>query len=103
MKKNIPGIELIAKKRQQQIDKGYNSDYDRLKNKFGQLSYAASILAPTDCTSISAFTPLNWDYKLWTNLCELPYSERLIEAGAFIAAELDRINKVNYKKCNNIF
>ena len=37
-------------------------------------------------------TPYGWDKKIWQHMTNKPLKERLIIAGALIAAEIDRIN-----------
>ena len=40
--------------------------------------------------------PIEWDWKVWDYMINKSYKERLIIAGALIAAEIDRIqsNKI---------
>lgn len=96
------GIELISEERQKQIDKhGFTAEhhvnhpewYERL-----QLEDAAiSILHPLINMHSEWFphTPKNWDKECFENLCKRDRRERLIIAGALIAAELDRLELIS--------
>lgn len=90
------GIELIAQERKEQIEKhGRTIEKDIEVNFDCQLGTAAGILSyelidELDCQDDP---PLNWDLKLWQKMYGKPYKERLIIAGALIAAELDRLNQ----------
>lgn len=88
------GIELIIKERKEQIEKhGYTFQSDYEMNLKGQLTKAASYLlkedikqhfvVPTDAL------PDGWDLKRFEKMCNKGYKERLIIAGALIAAEID--------------
>jgi hypothetical protein len=91
----MTGIELIAKERQEQIEKhGYTVDNDLNYNKAYQLTEAAAILAtelfPTPRKRFAAM-PNDWNDQICLKMCNKPRFERLIIAGALIAAELDKI------------
>lgn len=82
------GIELIAQERSEQIEKHgrtIKSDVDN-NSAFQLAKGAAALLRP----SINA-KPIGWDNKTWERMCSKPYKERMIIAGALIAAEIDRI------------
>lgn len=86
------GSKLIAEERQKQIDKhGFTAEH-HLNHpewyKDNQLPSAAMHL----CVEIIDFewTPLKWDKEWFDRLRKRPYQERLIIAGALIAAEIDR-------------
>lgn len=88
------GIELIAEERNEQIEKhGRTVDYDVIQNSNEQLSDAASKLCVDDAGGYwpTDTLPLNWRQDLWDKMTNKPYKERLIIAGALIAAEIDRI------------
>jgi hypothetical protein len=93
----MTGIELIAQERKEQIemhnisildDVSYNSDM--------QLSFAAAILT---CPYPEQYAlkennyacPEGWDLKRWNKMRKKIYKERLIIAGALLAAEIDRL------------
>jgi hypothetical protein len=42
--------------------------------------------------------PLNWEKTWWQRMCDKPFSERLIIAGALIAAEIDRLQATEGKQ-----
>lgn len=94
------GIELIADERlEQQIIHHRTIERDVNENKDYQLSIAASMLAleyPHICLELEDVEenhcPDNWDKELWKKMVNKPYKERLIIAGALIAAEIDRLS-----------
>jgi len=92
----MTGIELIAKERQEQIKKhGRTINNDIAENTGDQLRKAACGLLIENASNpdiMKALLPINWDEKIWFKMCKKPLKERLIIAGALIAAELDRIN-----------
>lgn len=99
------GIELIAEERREQIEKhGRTLAGDVITNTDNQLSAAASILATKDwkCYDeeevINDFCPTGWDEQQWAKMVKKPHNERLIIAGALIAAELDRLIANNIQK-----
>jgi hypothetical protein len=95
------GIELIAKERQEQIEKHRRTVVKDVQlNTHFQLSEAASVLC---CESwgcaelediIEDHCPSGWDDILWAKMMNKSYEERLILAGALIAAEIDRLNAI---------
>lgn len=97
----MTGIELIAKERQEQIEKhGRTIESDVNCNNHYQLSQAASLLIGEVLiedyeASPSEMCPSEWDEGIWEKMCRKPYKDRLIIAGALIAAELDRIEFLN--------
>ena len=94
------GIELIREERQEQITKHGRIINDDVKfNISGQLADGAYGLIefsdeeyPSD--RISYFKPPGWDSKIWEHMCKKSYKDRLIIAGALIAAEIDRIQRI---------
>lgn len=103
-------IEMIAKERQEQIEKhGRTLDHDVKNNNAYQLAKAAQHLL-IDFTGLSqnaAYelkldvigqdSPEGWDRMLFQKMMDKPYLERLIIAGALIAAEIDRIEASKIK------
>ena len=92
------GLEKIGDEREEQIVKHGRTVYeDVLQNTKGQLAMAASILCydqenclqPEDI--IEEHCPEGWDKTIWRKMVEKSYEERLVIAGAMIAAELDRL------------
>ena len=86
------GIELIKEERQKQIDKhGFTAEHHVNHPEWyesDQLSRAAaSILMPNKIS----LAPDNWDMVWFRNLKGREKKERLVIAGALIAAELDRL------------
>lgn len=88
----MTGIELIAKERQEQIEKhGRTVLYDVFNNRDGDLATGARALIETfDFPFLDGF-PVRWDIKSCEKMANKSYKERLIIAGALIAAEIDRM------------
>lgn len=106
------GIEMIAEERQEQITKhGRTTERDVLQNDKGQLMQAASLLlqktegSPFDDGSngldhcFRGIVPDDWNEQIYHKMFDKSYEERLIIAGALIAAELDRINAEKLALC----
>jgi len=88
------GAELIAIERQEQIDKhGRTIERDVNENSNNELAIAAMGLI--DKYPSSHNFPEHWDSKLIQKMISKPYKERLIIAGAFLAAEIDRVQIIN--------
>ena len=91
------GIELIAQERKEQIEKhGKTVKKDVELNEDYQLSSAASLLTEAidnDTLMVIAHDtlPKGWDLKMWQKMWDKSFAERLIIAGALIAAEYDRL------------
>ena len=98
------GIELIAEERAEQVTKHHiNTGMDVLHNNHYQLSQGASLLCyideeevageakEDDTFEFSGCAPGDWDISIWNRMMNKPYKERLIIAGALIAAEIDRL------------
>jgi len=101
------GVELIAIERQKQIDKhGFTGEHHVNNPEWyadKQLTSAAHMIEAYDkddglAQNYKLIVPLNWDKDWWEKLCDKPYSERLIIAGAFIASEIDRLQFTNPNK-----
>lgn len=85
------GIELITEERQEQITKhGRTIQEDAECNTNNQLPFAAIQLVEGGLTT-RLQTPSEWDDDIWQKMVDKPYKERLIIAGALIAAEIDRV------------
>lgn len=108
------GIELITEERQKQIDKhGFTAEHHALNSEKwydkNQLTACAALLLyrfdPEDEGLKESIIMLgepqlkNWDLDWFRNMMDRSDNERLIIAGALIAAELDRLN---YIEENNI-
>ncbi len=94
----MTGIELIAQERKEQMYKHHRTIADDVKyNTKGQLSVGAGILAQKNIPEHIKDTliPTGWDEKIWNKMLNKPYEQRLIIAGALIAAELDRLQAAN--------
>ena len=83
------GIKLIAEERNEQITKhGRSVMQDCAYNKDGQLAEAALRLIDGEP---GQSPPDGWDEKIWDKMVRKPRFERLIIAGALLAAEVDRL------------
>jgi hypothetical protein len=91
------GIELIAIERQEQIEKhGRTVEKDvELNSSENQLQEAAYHLIGKEWLYVAdneETCPIGWNQKVWNKMFNKEYKERLIIAGALIAAEIDRLN-----------
>jgi len=96
------GIELIAQERKEQIEKhDIAIEDDAIVNNLSQLPIAAYrlIVAPESDKFHDLYfqsdKPINWNLEVWTNMNRKTYKERLVIAGALIAAEIDRLNTIS--------
>lgn len=103
MSETKTGIELIAEERREQLVKhGRTVESDVRNNNECQLVDAASVLCQNNpeefqdmfVSSNEEFPPIGWEFGPWAKLLRKPYKERLVIAGALIAAEIDRITKI---------
>jgi hypothetical protein len=99
--KKLTGIKLIAIERQEQIKKhGRTIKKDIKLNDHGQLHYAATVMLDY-LGREESFIPTGWNKDIWNKMIKKDKKERLIIAGALIAAELDRLNALNaISKCD---
>lgn len=81
------GIELIAEEREKQIAKGYTLQHDTKVNNGSGLEMAAM---GTLLGNPGSF-PADWDTTSVEHICDHSKLDRLIIAGALIAAEIDRV------------
>lgn len=87
-KRKMTGIELIAKERQEQIEKhNWSLDHDKYVNSDGQIMKAVDSLI----LCVHEQWPSDWDPVYYWNITRKPATERLAVIGALIAAEIDRI------------
>lgn len=90
------GIEQIVKERQEQVEKhGRTVETDKIENDYLQLPSAVVNLIGKntvfDLDDTEDYVPQGWDAAVYTKMKNKPYKERLVIAGALIAAEIDRI------------
>ncbi|WP_119792060.1 hypothetical protein [Flavobacterium anhuiense] len=93
------GIELITEERQKQIYKhGFTAEHHALNSekwydKDQLVKASIYLLEPeTSPEDLQNKIPFNWDKDWFINLNSREFKERLIIAGALIAAELDRLH-----------
>lgn len=92
------GIELIQIERSEQIHEHKRTIlFDVLQNKYCQLVSGAIAIIRNESKGFDDEMPMNWDVDLCKKMANKSYKERLIIAGALIAAEIDRIQFINSK------
>lgn len=85
------GIELITQERTEQIEKhGRTIQEDVDCNDQSQLPLAAMWLIEGGLAN-DLRSPTEWDDDIWKHMARKGYKDRLIIAGALIAAEIDRL------------
>ena len=99
----MTGIEIIAEERRRQIEEeGWTAEHDDTQNGFGELAdaaacyamHAADIACGPDCVLTS--DPAGcwpWEDCEWWKPSANPIRD-LAKAGALIAAEIDRIQRI---------
>lgn len=102
------GVKLIATERQKQIDKhGFTAEHHAKHPEWyeqGQLKQASATMILFDVMPDDLFleVPENWDKDWFYKLLTRSPFERLVIAGALIAAELDRLTELAcYQKCES--
>lgn len=89
------GIELIKIEREEQILKhGRTTETDIQDNSSCQLAFAAERLCVPELDVPNYIAPMNWNEHIWDKMISKPYKQRLIIAGALIAAEIDRLTAI---------
>lgn len=95
------GIEFIAEERQRQIDvEGWNAEHDDIGNNDEQLAEAAALYALPEIRRTYEYDVNNlwpWDKKWWKPTPDDRIKE-LAKAGALIAAEIDRLQRIQHSK-----
>ena len=89
------GTDQITEERVRQIeDCGFDVHFDVKNNSDGQLVQAAIAIIEEPEVYRLHKKPLNWDADLWAKMCAKPQKERLVLAGTWNAAEIDRQQEV---------
>ena len=97
------GIELIAEERQEQIEKhGYDRQFIEDHPEYydgGEIQFVANMLLSVDYEEgiDSDIFPLGWEDDCERMIAK-PKLQRLIIAGALIAAEIDRLQDLTQPK-----
>lgn len=87
--KPMTGVELIAQERlEQKVKHGRNVKFDYENNTQEELASMAAALILQN----PHFIPDEWDQTICSYMMRKSQKERLIIAGALIAAEIDRLN-----------
>lgn len=94
------GAELIAEERDNQIEEhGYSVAHDAEYNDYYELAIVAQclIMPPNQDVTLSEELNMlnalaeNWDSEVLRKMLQKSYKDRLIIAGALLAAEIDRL------------
>lgn len=86
----MTGVELITKEREEQLEKhGWSEEHDDA-HKEEQLTGVALYALTWD----EGFWPEDWDDDQMIKIAAKTDKERLIVAGALIAAEIDRLTRL---------
>lgn len=92
----MTGIELIAQEREEQLSKhNISIQSDSVVNADGSIIEAVIALLQADGlmdVEKELLCPDNWNEIIWEKMISKSYNERLIIAGALLAAEYDRVN-----------
>lgn len=100
--RTINGMMAIQLERRDQLTKhGRTIEQDVEQNTMHQLIEAATALLELGHftnTDLLVTLPINWNLETWTHMMGKPYKERLVIAGALIAAEIDRLNYIEESK-----
>jgi hypothetical protein len=95
----MTGIEMIAKERKEQVEKhGFNDVHDdKSFNRCGELKQAAAYLIAETGTNhkdiLIADYPDNWHVGFKIKFARKTHIEKLVVAGALLAAEIDRLQR----------
>lgn len=88
----MTGIELIAKERKEQIEKhGRTVAKDKAINRSSQLIDCVVALINESPILNYPLPPENWNSEIYNRMICKSHKDRLIIAGALIAAEIDRL------------
>lgn len=89
------GIELIAEERQEQIEKhGFTAMHDEEYEDEELRIAAVALLTPNGEQGLDYLFPALWNKGNVRKMCSKSYKQRLIIAGALIAAEYDRVQAI---------
>lgn len=89
------GIELIVKERKRQIDEeGWTAQHDDQHTNFQLLCAAVCYCMASSSSILGTYWPVSWDKKWWK---PTTYIRNLTKAGALIAAEIDRLQRLEGK------
>lgn len=92
------GIELIAAERERQIkEEGWTPDHDN-EHAIGELANAASCYAMIPALRPSELPPSHWPWLHWWKPSPDNRIKELAKAGALIAAEIDRLQRMERVK-----
>lgn len=88
--KPTTGLAMIAQERQEQLEIQMYAPV----NDDGYLNNQLLRVSTAIVTGDSGDFPTDWDYEWYRKTIRKPINERLAIAGALIAAEIDRLNKI---------
>jgi hypothetical protein len=89
------GASAIQKERERQLTTRKTIEGDIMYNDRLQLSEAAALVSKPAIAALyeedpESHIPEGWDVERWVKMINKPFRERLVIAGALIAAEIDR-------------
>jgi hypothetical protein len=97
----MTGVELITKERQEQIEKHKRTvtadvQYNSVPTQYGgMMPLIMGAIRLLD--SSFKWSPDYWNQEIFEHMISKDYKERLIIAGALIAAEIDRLQEIEKK------
>ncbi len=98
------GAELIAEERKRQIEEeGWSANHDDLQDRFQLSNAAIAYLNPSNSDHVKKFWPWNWNWwkpalpSVEKPSYEAAHIRNLVKAGALIAAEIDRLQRIEEK------
>lgn len=92
------GVQLITEEREKQISKhGFTGEHHFNHPEWYDENQLIDASRRLSYKTANDSTPTNWDAEWFKNLCDRPYKERLVIAGALIGAEIDRLSYENDK------
>ena len=87
----LTGVELISLERKKQVEElGRTLEHDIVHNPDGELEQGAYALLADE----EDYFPVKWDAEVCKKMVSKSHMDRLIMAGALIAAEIDRLNGI---------
>lgn len=89
------GIELISQEREEQIVKHNYSIQEDVEYNDGQQLPTAAMLLIEGGMKAEAICPSEWGKEKWIKMVNKSYKDRLVIAGALIAAEIDRLQSAS--------
>ncbi len=95
--------QIILERIEQLVKHGRTIELDFKINKNFELAYAAQLLIKWPGVMPKGIfeklaPPKGWDEKIFLHMMQKPYKDRLVIAGALLAAEIDRLQYLEHIK-----